>query len=193
MFSSQVISCLLCPQFEINIFMRSVCGSLWNHVKWYHSWRNITASDDCPTFKSTIFTKPKTNDSVLAQAVSPRLPTAAGPVWCQVRSCGICGGQSSIGASFLRERRFPLPILIPLNVPYSSINRVWYNSPISGDVPGGLSVTTPHKTKKKYNVIIIIIYFRAHKSYSEYMMMYDGKYETWRWIVNEMEWNALQI
>jgi hypothetical protein len=48
----------------------------------------------------------------IAWAVSRRLPTAAAWVQAQVRSCGICGGQSGIGAGFLRVRRFTLPILI---------------------------------------------------------------------------------
>jgi hypothetical protein len=51
---------------------------------------------------------------------SRRLSNAAGRVRAQVRSCGICGGQSGIGAGFLRVLRFPLPILIPPTAPHSS-------------------------------------------------------------------------
>jgi hypothetical protein len=49
----------------------------------------------------------------IVQAISHRLPTAADRVQAQVRSCGICGGQSSAGVGFLRVLRFPLPIFIP--------------------------------------------------------------------------------
>jgi hypothetical protein len=70
----------------------------------------------------------------IAQAVSRRLPTAAARVRAQVRSCGICGGQSGTEAGFLRVLRFPLPILIPSTAPHSSSsnNRDWYNGTISG-------------------------------------------------------------
>jgi hypothetical protein len=53
------------------------------------------------------------NGRGIAQAVSRRLPTAETLVRSQVRSCGICGGQSGTGAGFLQVFRFPLPILIP--------------------------------------------------------------------------------
>jgi hypothetical protein len=51
------------------------------------------------------------------QAVSRWLPTAAARVRARVWSSGICGGQSGVGAGFLRVLRFPLPILIPPNSP----------------------------------------------------------------------------
>jgi hypothetical protein len=56
----------------------------------------------------------------IAQAVNRRLPTAAARVRAQVRSCGICGGQSGTGEGFLRALTFPLPILIPPTAPRSS-------------------------------------------------------------------------
>jgi hypothetical protein len=55
----------------------------------------------------------------VVQAVSRRLPTTAARVQAQVRSCGICGGQSGAGAGFLLLLRFPLPILIPPTAPQS--------------------------------------------------------------------------
>jgi hypothetical protein len=49
----------------------------------------------------------------VAQAVSRWLPTTATRV--RVRAaCGVCGGQSDTGASFLRVLRFPLPIIPPI-------------------------------------------------------------------------------
>jgi hypothetical protein len=61
----------------------------------------------------------------------------------QVRSRGICGGQSGAGAGFLRVLRFPLPIFIPPIAPQSpsSIIRGWYNRPVVAAVPSGLSLT----------------------------------------------------
>jgi hypothetical protein len=72
-----------------------------------------------------------------AQAVSRQFPTAAARVRAQVRSCGVCGGQSVTGAGFLRLFRFPLQILIPPTAPQSSSSSSsiiwrWYNRPISG-------------------------------------------------------------
>jgi hypothetical protein len=70
--------------------------------------------------------------SAIPQTVSSLLATAAARVRAQVRSCGICGGQSSTGVGFLRVLLFPLPILIPPTAPHpSSIIRGWYHRPDS--------------------------------------------------------------
>jgi hypothetical protein len=52
----------------------------------------------------------------LAQAVSRWFPTATARVrvW---TGCGVCGGQSGIGAGFLRVLDFPLPIIPPISPP----------------------------------------------------------------------------
>jgi hypothetical protein len=68
----------------------------------------------------------------MAQAVSRWLPTAAALVRFQLKSRGICGGQSGSGAGFFRILRFPLPIIIPPTAPHLSIFRGWYNRTVSG-------------------------------------------------------------
>jgi hypothetical protein len=50
----------------------------------------------------------------VAQAISRWLPTL--PARVRVReACGVCGGQSGIGAGFLQVLRFPLPIIPPIS------------------------------------------------------------------------------
>jgi hypothetical protein len=61
---------------------------------------------------------------VITQVVSCRLPTAVASVRPQVRSCGICGGQSGIAAGFLGVLRFPLSVVIPPNAPYPGAGAV---------------------------------------------------------------------
>jgi hypothetical protein len=48
-----------------------------------------------------------------AEAVSRWLPTAEARVQSRLWLSGICGGQSGLGAGFLRVLRFPLPFIPP--------------------------------------------------------------------------------
>jgi hypothetical protein len=52
-------------------------------------------------------------DRAIAEAVSRGRPTAAARGQSRVWSSGICGGQSGVGAGFLRLLRFPLPFILP--------------------------------------------------------------------------------
>jgi hypothetical protein len=60
------------------------------------------------------------------------------------RACGICGGQSSTGAGFLRVLRFPPPVLIPESLSVSS--GAGTIGQIVADVLSGLSLTPPQET-----------------------------------------------
>jgi hypothetical protein len=89
------------------------------------------------------------NGRAIAQAVSRWLPTAASRVPAQVKSCGICRGQSGTGAGF------------SYSTSVSSANshstdcskfiiiiiRCWYNRPISGRC-------TPRTKKKKKKIFL---------------------------------------
>jgi hypothetical protein len=92
----------------------------------------------------------------IAQEASRRLYTAAARVRAQIRSCGICGGQSGIGVGFLRVHRFSMPILIPPAAPHSSsIIRGWYNRPESGRRTKWTQShsSQPQEAKKKLNSV----------------------------------------
>jgi hypothetical protein len=100
------------------------------------------------------------------QAVSYRLPTAA-LVRAWVKSCGICGRQSGIGAGFLRVLRFPLPISIPSIAP--NHHRLSSGAGTIGQivtaVPNGLSLP-PMREKNKFfyhspNVIMEFIMLKC--------------------------------
>jgi hypothetical protein len=79
----------------------------------------------------------------IAQVVCCWLPTAVARVQAWVWSCGICGGQRGNEAGFLQVLRLPQPIFVPPIARQSplSITWDWYNRPIVGAVPSGLSLT----------------------------------------------------
>jgi hypothetical protein len=92
----------------------------------------------------------------IVQGISHRLPTTVAWVWSQVKSCGICGGQSGTGAGCLQTLQFPLPVLIPPNTPCVSIIWGWCNSHSLADipdVPSGLSLVTPPMKLKKWKLL----------------------------------------
>jgi hypothetical protein len=101
------------------------------HIRWDSSVKILSHSWNYQIHTAEIKVSTKFGRAV-AQEVSRWLPTAAARVRAQVRTCGICGGQSGAGAGFLRVLRFPLPILILPTAPHSSsIIRCWYNRPVS--------------------------------------------------------------
>jgi hypothetical protein len=59
------------------------------------------------------------------QAVSRCPPTVAIRVRARFRSCGICGGQSGIGAGFFLSTSVSLPIFIPPISPQSPSFIIW--------------------------------------------------------------------
>jgi hypothetical protein len=66
-----------------------------------------------------------TTSRAAGQAISLWLPTEAARVRAQGKSCGICSGQSGIGAGFRRVFRFPLPVIPSINC--STITTIYYH------------------------------------------------------------------
>jgi hypothetical protein len=60
----------------------------------------------------------------VVQEVSHRLLNAVAWVQSWVKSCGICGGQSSTGAGLLRVLRFPLSLIHSTNC--STVNTIYH-------------------------------------------------------------------
>jgi hypothetical protein len=67
----------------------------------------------------------------IAEAFSRWPPTAAARVQSRVWSSGICGGQSGVGAGFLRVLRFP-PAIHSTEFSIHTITRGRYIRPVSG-------------------------------------------------------------
>jgi hypothetical protein len=100
-----------------------------------------------------------------SSGVSRRLPTAAVRVRAQVRTYGICDGQSGTGTGFLRVLRFPLPIFIPPTAPPSSwsVLRSWYSRPISGRRTKWTQFhPTPRSYKKAMVLKVQLLLFLRH-------------------------------
>jgi hypothetical protein len=82
----------------------------------------------------------------IAEAVSRWIPTAAAQVQSRAWSSGICGGQSGVGACFLRVLRFPLPFFPPNSTSSQSPGAGTIDQKVA-DVPSGPSLdSTPHCT-----------------------------------------------
>jgi hypothetical protein len=84
---------------------------------------------------------PSNQGRAIAQVVSRRFTTVAARVRAWVRSCGICGGQSSTGAGYLRVFRFPLPVFISPVAPQSPssgagiIGQLWLQYQVDSVLP----------------------------------------------------------
>jgi hypothetical protein len=87
----------------------------------------------------------------IGQAGSHWLPTAAVLFRSQVKSSRIYDGQSGTEAGFLRVLRFPLPILIPHTYILSGAGKI---GQLVVDVRNGPSLTKPHETNKKIDIVI---------------------------------------
>jgi hypothetical protein len=121
----------------------SVEKSTSKEPAWADGCRLGICPDDVQAFSKLLNWVTLSVGLAIAQAVSRRLPTTTARVRSQARTCGICCGQSDTEAGFL------LPILIPLNAPYSSIVQGCYNSPISGRRSKAAQPAPPYKVRNK--------------------------------------------
>jgi hypothetical protein len=142
------------PQSVLKTEIRT--GNLWNtSLERYHytslfgaHW-SLTKSVLVMAINNDLFMFISQVVNQIYKPAASKLPTAAARVRSQVRSCGICGGQSATGAGFLQVLRFPLPILSTnCSIIIIIIIRGSYNRPTVADVPSGLSLTPPRETKK---------------------------------------------
>jgi hypothetical protein len=75
-------------------------------------------------------------------AISRRISTAVAGIRNQVKTYGICGGQSGTVVGFLRVLLFPLQIFIPQTAPHSSsLSGAGTIGQLMADVPSVFSLT----------------------------------------------------
>jgi hypothetical protein len=111
-----------------------ICHPSYHLVEWlnrafgWHKFQEVVCN------REGFFGNCRRQDRIILQAASCRHPNAAARHRCQVRLCGICGGQSGALTGFLRELRVSVQILIPPTSPHSSSSIIqgWYSRPNSG-------------------------------------------------------------
>jgi hypothetical protein len=121
--------------WNFSLHLRNVYVSTASHLGLVGNLYMMCFSFHCWLYAALLYTRQsgKQKGRAIAQAVSSWFPIAADWVWSQVKSGGICGVRSCIGAGFLWVFRFPLSILVLPTAPHSSsIIRGWYSTSISG-------------------------------------------------------------
>jgi hypothetical protein len=181
-------------------FPTKIPGHLFIHfgflLKWLPRKRNYHLNISLPSSTSDTYVKQifqlwksssQRTGRVIAQAVCRRLPTAAARVRAQVKSCGICGGQSGAEAGILQILRFPLPNFIPSIAPQSpsSIIWDWYNRPVVAAVPSGLSLTPLRMNKTERTCwslsMLIAIWERFRPRVEKLYQIHQPVTSPWRW------------
>jgi hypothetical protein len=126
------------PTFQTNVIPPSSgLKSKWSKQRMRHCVLVACSKNDfCywDVFQCSLITPDKpwyNKGGAVAQGVSRWFPTAAARIRAQVRSYGVCGGQSGAGSGFTRILCFPLPIFIPPIAPQSQSSIIWglYNRP----------------------------------------------------------------
>jgi hypothetical protein len=113
--------------------------------------------------------------------VSRQFPTAAA----QVRSCGICGGQSGTGAGFLRVLRFPI---IPPTSPHSSSSITilrWYNRPVvASETADSVPLYNPPLSPNKAGRLDNVGALRSHNPNSLHGLL-QGQLYLFHWPITQ--------
>jgi hypothetical protein len=115
---------------------RNLCyGGVISHRGGYEELCLLEYNGNQPTFRcllcSLLASCWFSPDCAIAQVVSHRTPTLATWVRFQVVKRGLWWTKST-GSALHPVHRFPLPVLVSPNAPYSPLARSWYNKPISG-------------------------------------------------------------